>query len=111
MAARALLGTANGGTVGSRAPSPWLGVFAILVLAFLCLPVIIVVTMSFSSAKSLEFPPPGLSLRWYAAFFSDEVWLDAGTNSVLLAGLASTIALLLGTVASYALLRVFQRHK
>ena len=105
MAARAVLARPDGGTVGSRAPSPWLGLVAILVLAFLCLPVIIVVAMSFSSAKSLEFPPPGLSLRWYAAFFGDEVWLDAGTNSVLLAGLASTIALLLGTVASYALLR------
>jgi ABC-type spermidine/putrescine transport system permease subunit II len=80
-------------------------VTALAVLVFLCLPVVIVVTMSFSSAKSLEFPPPGLSLRWYGAFFGDDRWLDAGTNSVLLAGLASTIALLLGTIASYALLR------
>lgn len=104
MAARALVAP-NGGTVGSRAPAAWLGIVSILVLAFLCLPVVIVVTMSFSSAKSLEFPPPGLSLRWYGTFFGDSRWLDAGTNSVLLAGLASTIALLLGTVASYALLR------
>jgi putative spermidine/putrescine transport system permease protein len=104
VAARALVAPA-GGTVGSRGPGAWLGIASILVLAFLCLPVIIVVTMSFSSAKSLEFPPPGLSLRWYGTFFGDSRWLDAGTNSVLLAGLASTIALLLGTVASYALLR------
>jgi len=104
MAARTLVAP-NGGTVGSRGPGAWLGIASILVLAFLCLPVIIVVTMSFSSAKSLEFPPPGLSLRWYGTFFGDSRWLDAGTNSVLLAGLASTIALLLGTVASYALLR------
>ena len=104
MAARTLVAP-NGGTVGSRGPAAWLGIVSILVLAFLCLPVIIVVTMSFSSAKSLEFPPPGLSLRWYGTFFGDSRWLDAGTNSVLLAGLASTIALLLGTVASYALLR------
>jgi len=104
MAARTLVAP-NGGTVGSRGPGAWLGVVSILVLAFLCLPVIIVVAMSFSSAKSLEFPPPGLSLRWYGTFFGDSRWLDAGTNSVLLAGLASTIALLLGTVASYALLR------
>jgi putative spermidine/putrescine transport system permease protein len=104
MAARTLVAP-NGGTVGSRRPGAWLGIVSILVLAFLCLPVIIVVTMSFSSAKSLEFPPPGLSLRWYGTFFGDSRWLDAGTNSVLLAGLASTIALLLGTVASYALLR------
>ena len=104
MAARALVAP-SGGTVGSRGPGAWLSVVSILVLAFLCLPVIIVVAMSFSSAKSLEFPPPGLSLRWYGTFFGDSRWLDAGTNSVLLAGLASTIALLLGTVASYALLR------
>jgi putative spermidine/putrescine transport system permease protein len=104
MAARTLVAP-NGGTVGSRRPGAWLGIVSILVLAFLCLPVIIVVTMSFSSAKSLEFPPPGLSLRWYGTFFGDSRWLDAGTNSVLLAGLASTIALLLGTIASYALLR------
>ena len=105
MAARTLVAPNGGGTVGSRAPAAWLGAVSILVLTFLCLPVIIVVVMSFSSAKSLEFPPPGLSLRWYGTFFGDEVWLEAGTNSVLLAGLASTIALLLGTVASYALLR------
>ena len=104
MAARALV-RPDGAAAASRGPSPWLGVVSILVLVFLCLPVVIVVAMSFSSAKSLEFPPPGLSLRWYGAFFGDDRWLDAGTNSVLLAGLASTIALLLGTVASYALLR------
>lgn len=85
--------------------SPWLTVVALGVLTFLCLPILIVVPMSFSSAKSLEFPPPGLSLRWYESFFTTEVWVDAGTNSLILALSASTIALVLGTLASYALLR------
>jgi putative spermidine/putrescine transport system permease protein len=83
----------------------WLTVLGLLTLLFMCLPVTIVVPMSFSSAQSLEFPPPGLSLRWYTAFFGNEVWAQAGVNSLLLATLASTIALMLGTLAAYGLVR------
>ncbi len=83
----------------------WLTTFSICVLAFLCLPILIVVPMSFSSAKSLEFPPPGLSLRWFENFFTDPRWMDASVNSLLLAGAASTIALVFGTLAAYALVR------
>jgi len=43
----------------------------VIALVFLLLPPVIVVAMSFSSASSLQFPPPGLSLRWYRAFLSD----------------------------------------
>jgi ABC-type spermidine/putrescine transport system permease subunit II len=83
----------------------WLTILGLLTLLFMCLPVMIVVPMSFSSAQSLEFPPPGLSLRWYTAFFGNEVWAQAGANSLLLATLASTIALILGTLAAYGLVR------
>ena len=91
---------------GPRPGNPgWLSIMSIAVLMFLCLPILIVVPMSFSSAKSLEFPPPGLSLRWYEAFFTTEVWQKAGTNSLILATTSSTIALVLGTLAAYGLLR------
>jgi ABC-type spermidine/putrescine transport system permease subunit II len=82
-----------------------LALFSGAVLLFLCLPILIVVPMSFSSAKSLQFPPPGLSLRWYAKFFGDERWLNDGLNSILLAVSSSTIALALGTTAAYAIVR------
>ena len=36
-----------------------------LVLAYLMLPMLIIVAMSFSGARYLSFPPPSLSLRWY----------------------------------------------
>ena len=48
-----------------------LALFSGAVLLFLCLPIAVVVPMSFSSASSLEFPPPGFSLRWYQSFFGD----------------------------------------
>lgn len=75
------------------------------VLAFLCLPIVIVVPMSFSSAKSLQFPPPGLSLRWYENLFTSERWTDAIVNSLVLALIASFAALILGTLAAYAIVR------
>lgn len=94
----------NAAATRARQP-PWLSGIALAALLFLCLPVLIVVPMSFSSAQSLEFPPPGLSLRWYQAFFGNEVWVQAGINSLLLATLASSAALVLGTLAAYGLVR------
>ena len=72
----------------------WLPLYGTLVLVFLCLPVLIVAPMSFSSAQSLAFPPPGFSLRWYAALFGNPVWIEAGRNSLILATVSSTIALI-----------------
>lgn len=75
------------------------------VLLFLCLPIAIVVPMSFSSASSLEFPPPGFSWRWYESFFGDPRWLDAAYNSLLIAAVSSLLALVLGCAAAYGLVR------
>ena len=83
----------------------WLATLSVAVLAFLCLPILIVVPMSFSSAQSLEFPPPGFSLRWYETLFGDGRWVDAGVNSLVLAGASSTLALIVGTLAAYGLVR------
>lgn len=75
------------------------------VLVFLCLPVLIVVPMSFSNSTSLRFPPEGFSMRWYAQVFGDPRWVQALQTSLLLALLSSTLALLLGGLAAYGLTR------
>ena len=74
-------------------------------LAFLALPIVIVIPMSFSSASTLAFPPPGLSLRWYQSFLEDPKWLQAAVNSAIIAAIASTGAMILGTIAAYGLVR------
>jgi ABC-type spermidine/putrescine transport system permease subunit II len=86
----------------ARIALPAVGISALL---FLALPIIIVVPMSFSSAESLRFPPPGFSLRWYQSFFGDPQWIEAGINSVVIGVSSSTIALILGTFAAYGLVR------
>ena len=40
---------------------------AIAGLVVASLPVLVIVTMSFSAAGTLDFPTKGFSLRWYAA--------------------------------------------
>lgn len=78
---------------------------AVAAILFLFLPILVVVPMSFSSAQSLTFPPPGFSLRWYGAFFTDPAWLNALWNSLLIASISSALALAMGTAAAYALVR------
>ncbi|MBE2276213.1 MAG: ABC transporter permease [Rhodobacteraceae bacterium] len=99
----------NAHLVAARRRERWrrlpLATVGILVLLFLALPILVVVPMSFSSAESLRFPPPGLSLRWYEAFFSDPLWLEAALNSLIVGISSSTIALGLGTLAAYGIVR------
>lgn len=82
-----------------------LALCGVAVLVFLCLPVLIVVPMSFSNSTSLRFPPEGFSMRWYLQVFSDPRWVRAMQTSVVLALLSSTIALVLGSLAAYGLTR------
>jgi putative spermidine/putrescine transport system permease protein len=74
-------------------------------LAFLTVPLVIVIPMSFSSARALTFPPPSLSLRWYEAFFGDSRWMEAMWTSALIAAISSVAALVLGGLAAYGLRR------
>ncbi len=80
-------------------------VLGIAALAFLVLPLLIVVPMSFSSARSLTFPPPGFSWRWYDGFFGDPRWMEALWTSLSLATISSLCAVVLGGLAAYGLRR------
>ena len=92
----------TGGSPWSRRALAAVGIFG---LVFLTVPLLIVVPMSFSSARALTFPPPGFSLRWYEAFFGDPRWMDAMWTSAALAALSSVAALVLGSLAAYGLRR------
>ncbi len=80
-----------------------LWIFTLLVLLFLVLPVLIIVPMSFSSSRYLEFPPPGFSMQWYQSFFSDQQWVDALKTSLELAVVTTVLSLILGVLAAEGL--------
>ncbi len=77
----------------------------LVVLVFLMLPTLIIVPMSLSPENVLHFPPPGLSLRWYRAFFTDPDWVAATLFSVQIAVLTTVASVAVGTAAAMALVR------
>ena len=76
-----------------------------LVLFYLIFPVFVVVPVSFSSAKFLQFPPPGLSLQWYEKYLGRADWTGATWLSLQVALGTAVLATVLGTAASLALVR------
>jgi len=74
-----------------------------LALAYLTIPSLIVLTMSFTDSTFLEFPPREWSLRWYRAYLESTEWRDATWISLKVAMLTVLIATPLGTVAAYVL--------
>jgi putrescine transport system permease protein len=73
-------------------------------LAFLYLPIVILVIYSFNASR-LVTVWGGWSLRWYHEFFNDSAMIEAAWMSVRVATTSATIATLLGTLAAVALSR------
>ena len=78
----------------------------ILVLAFLALPILIVVALSFSSASYLTFPPPAFGIRWYRAYLASSEWLASTWLSLAVAACVVVLATALGTLAALGLARL-----
>src|SRR3954464_7901306 len=91
-----------------RADEPsWLvraGAFA--GLAFMHIPVLLIILYAFTTEdRSYQFPPPGLTLHWFArAFERPDIW-QALSLSLGIACCATLMALVLGTLAAFALAR------
>jgi putative spermidine/putrescine transport system permease protein len=75
-------------------------------LLFLHAPLAFVILYAFTTEeRSYQFPPPGLTLKWFGVAWSrPDVW-NALTLSFQVAAVATLIALVLGTLAAGALAR------
>jgi len=91
--------------MGTRLRGIVLWTFSIAVLAFLVMPLLVIIPISFSSASFLSLPVPGYSVRWYEALLTSPVWGRATANSLIVAITATTIAVVLGTLAAVGLHR------
>lgn len=83
----------------------------VLVGVFLIAPIVAIVPLSFSAGSFLFYPLPGLSLRWYADFFSSDFWLPAVWNSLVIGLAAAGLATLLGVPAAFGLWRLGGRWR
>ncbi len=76
-----------------------------LVLLFLYVPLLLIILYAFNPARSQAWPLPGLSTRWFVA-----TWNNAEVRTALITSLkagvgATTVALILGSLAAFAIHR------
>ncbi|MDT4761598.1 ABC transporter permease [Sphaerochaeta sp. PS] len=83
----------------------FIALIAILTLAFIFLPLILIVITSFNSANTISIPLDGFSLQWFAKVFKSRSLMQSFKNSLTLALLASVIGIVIGLVASMALVK------
>src|SRR6185437_2763729 len=76
----------------------------VLGLAFLYLPIVILMIYSFNASR-LVTVWGGWSLHWYRELFNDSAMIEAAWMSVRVGATSATIATLLGTFAAVALSR------
>ena len=75
-------------------------------LAFMHVPVLVILLYAFTTDdRTYQFPPPGLTLRWFeAAFTRSDIWRSL-VLSLQVATLATLFALLLGSLTAFAMAR------
>jgi putative spermidine/putrescine transport system permease protein len=74
-------------------------------LAFIYVPLIVIGVYAFNSSKILEWPPPGFTLHWFTVAFENESVKEAFLTSIEAWLAATAIAVVLGTLASLAVVR------
>ena len=72
--------------------------------AFLYAPIAFLVALSFNATRRVT-AWDGFSLRWYATLWHDQALIAAALLSLRIAAASATLALILGTLAGYALAR------
>jgi putative spermidine/putrescine transport system permease protein len=85
--------------------------FVALVYVFLMLPIVVVLIASLNAGAYLKFPPDGISLRWYAAFFENEPFLQAMYVSLRVAAISTVFSTAIGTLAAVYYVKVALRWR
>lgn len=99
----------RGRSLGDRLLDPALAANAALVLAFLYLPMIVLVAFSFSGSRYASVWG-GFSTKWYAALAQDRALAGALGNSVAIGLAVAVISTALGTCTALALERHASRR-
>jgi len=79
--------------------------FFALVVVFLYAPIVILLIFSFNNAEIPSFPLSGFTVHWYREFLANSDLRGALQTSAIIAALSSVGAVLLGVLASIALVR------
>jgi len=80
-------------------------IISLAALAYLALPLVVLVGASLTTTSFLAFPPQGLTLAWYGKMLGDPSYVSAFMTSTLLAIAATIVAVVLAVPAAIAIAR------
>ncbi len=83
----------------------FLGVWTALIVLFLLAPILLIVVYAFNPSNIQSWPLHGLSTKWFSSAWHNDAMRQALWLSVRAALLATAIALLLGSLAAFAVHR------
>lgn len=83
----------------------WSVAVGVVVYAFMLLPVVIVIWMSFFRQAYLSFPPDGYSLKWYTGLADQSALFDGLLYSLEVAAVTTVVSVALGVIAALGLSR------
>jgi putative spermidine/putrescine transport system permease protein len=83
----------------------FLRLMSVLVLGFIYLPIVVLAIYAFNESRIQVWPPSGFTLHWFADAAANPAVVKAVGNSILAASAATTLALILGTLAALAVQR------
>jgi putative spermidine/putrescine transport system permease protein len=73
-----------------------------LALAFIYIPLLVIVVEAFNSSRILKWPPPGFTFSWFGKAFESDSAHEALLTSIEAGVVAMLIAIVLGTLISLA---------
>lgn len=83
----------------------WLGLWTVLIFAFLYAPIVVIVVFSFEKGTFSTIPWNGFTLQWYQELLDTPGALRALQNSIYVGVIVTTVATVLGTLGAIALVR------
>lgn len=90
----------------------WLGAYTWLVIAYLCLPIFVMILFGFNDTKGrFNLAWQGFTLEWYRELFAIDGLTEALKNSLTIAFLATILSVVLGTTLGLAIGRYRFRGK
>ena len=89
----------------SRGSQALLRIATGITLAFIYVPLLVIVVYAFSTSRTFQWPPPGFTFDWFVRAFENVGARDAFLYSIKTGLLATALALVLGTLASIAVAR------
>jgi len=90
----------------SRLTQWLLRIWVVLLLLFLFIPIVLIFLYAFNTSNIQSWPIPGLTLKWFSSTFDDSDVRSSLSLSLQVGLMATTLALVLGSFAAFAIHRM-----